>query len=330
MILIFAAKLLHFLRLTIMNLYSYISKTSHLFAHIRKNTYLCNNFTNKKLYSMKEHIVYDIDRIAREEVVIANVNSLPVTYASEPFLSPDLIITINNCGQANTIYDMQPVVFKQYDIAVILPNHIIGYGNCTADYNVTVIAIAKAFYNELVHRDSFRDYLKYKTKPNFQLTEDQYHKIITILNTLRIIVDSEHPKRHETLANLLDILFYTLTRYRGEENLEKEESRTIHIFHSFYDLLIKNYHCQHKIDWYAQQLCLTPKYLSAIIRQITNKSAAKWIDEILILHAKRLLHTRRDMNVQQIAYELGFKENATFCRFFKDQTGLRPSEYRKK
>ena len=94
-------------------------------------------------------------------------------------------------------------------------------------------------------------------------------------------------------------------------------------------LLIKNYHCQHKVDWYAQQLCLTPKYLSAIIRQISGKSAAKWIDEILILHAKRLLHNRRDMNVQQVAYELGFKENATFCRFFKDQTGLRPSEYRK-
>lgn len=278
---------------------------------------------------MKKHIVYDIDRIAREEVVIANVNSLPVTYASEPFLSPDLTITINNCGQSNAIYDMQPVVFKQHDIAVILPSHIIGYGNCTADYNVTVIAIAKAFYNELVHRDSFRDHLKYKTKPNFHLSEEQYHKIITILNTLRIIVDSEHPKRHETLANLLDILFYTLTRYRGEENLEKDESRTTHIFHSFYDLLIKNYHCQHKIDWYAQQLCLTPKYLSAIIRQITSKSAAKWIDEILILHAKRLLHTRRDLTVQQVAYELGFKENATFCRFFKDQTGLRPSEYRK-
>lgn len=132
---------------------------------------------------MKEHIVYNFDKIVREEVVITNVNSLPVTYASEPFLSPDLIITINNCGQANTIYDMQPVVFKQYDIAVVLPNHIIGYGNCTADYNVTVIAIAKAFCNELVHRDSFRDYLKYKTKPNFHLSEEQYHKIITILNT---------------------------------------------------------------------------------------------------------------------------------------------------
>lgn len=278
---------------------------------------------------MKEHIVYNYELIVQKEVVIAEVNSLPVTYRSEPFMSPDLTITINNCGQANAIYDMQPVMFKQYDIAVVLPSHIIGYGNCTEDYNATIIVIAKAFYDELVHRESFKDYLKYKTKPNFHLTEEQYNKIVTILNTLRIIVNSEHPKRHETLANLLDILFYTMTRYRGEENLEKDDSHGTYLFNTFYDLLINNYKTQHKIEWYAKQLCLTSKYFSKTIHQITGKSAAKWVDEILILHAKRLLHTRRDLTVQQIAYELGFKENATFCRFFKDQTGLRPSEYRK-
>ena len=195
---------------------------------------------------------------------------------------------------------------------------------------VTVIAIAKDFFDELIHRDSFRDYLKYQTNPTFQLSEEQYHKIVTILNTLRIIVNSKHHKRHETLANLLDILFYTLTRYRGEENKPGlHESRNSFIIHAFYDLLVNNYKTQHKIDWYGEQLCLTPKYLSSIIKKTTNKSAAAWIDEILILHAKRILHTRRDLTVQQVAYELGFKENATFCRFFKDQTGLRPSEYRK-
>jgi AraC-like DNA-binding protein len=276
---------------------------------------------------MKEHVVYDYHRIEQEEVVIADERSLPVT--SEAYMSPNLTIGLNHSGTAHSLYDMQSVEFKKHDIAVVLPGHVISNGQSSEDYKVTLIIISKAFYEELVHRVAFRDYLKYKTTPNFQLSDEQYNKVITILNTLQLIVDSEHPKRHETLANLLDILLYALTRYRGEENLEKEESRTTHIFHSFYDLLIKNYHCQHKIDWYAQQLCLTPKYLSAIIRQITNKSAAKWIDEILILHAKRLLYTRRDLTVQQVAYELGFKENATFCRFFKDQTGLRPSEYRK-
>lgn len=275
---------------------------------------------------MNKHLVYDSERIEKEEVVIADVQSLPVTNVSDPFISPNLTISLNHSGEAQTLYDMRPVEFKLHNMAVVLPDHIIGQGNTTEDYRVTLIIVAKSFYEELINRESFSDYLKYKTKPNFQLSEEQYNKVVTILNTLRLVCNSDHPKRHELLANLLDILFYALMRYRGEE---KEEARSTHLFNSFYNLLIKNYHCQHRIEWYALQLCLTSKYLSSSVCQTTGKSAAKWIDEILILHAKRLLSTRRDMTVQQIAYELGFKENATFCRFFKEQTGLRPSEYRK-
>lgn len=276
---------------------------------------------------MKKHQVYDYNRIELEEVVMADEHSLPTT--TEAYMSPNLTIALNISGSAQSYYDMNLVEFTERNIAVILPDHIISNNNYSEDYKVTLIIISRAFYEELVHRESFRDYLKYNTKPNFLLNEDQYQKVQTFLNTLRIIVESRHPKRHETLANILDILFYALMRYRGEEKTERFVSHSTHLFNSFYNLLINNYHTYHKVDWYAQQLCLTPKHLSTSIRKTTNKSAAKWIDEVLILHAKRLLHTRHDMTVQQIAYELGFKENATFCRFFKDQTGLRPSEYRK-
>ena len=278
---------------------------------------------------MKKHLVYNAEKIEQQEVVIEDVHSLPVTDISEPFISPNLTISLNHSGTAHTLYDMQPVEFKFHNIAVVLPNHIIGQGYTTEDYRVTLIIVAKSFYEELITRESFKDYIKYNTIPNFQLNEEQYDKINIILNTLRLICNTEHPKRHETLANLLDILFYALMRYRGEEKQVKEETRNMYLFNTFYDLLINNYHCQHKLDWYAQELCLTPKYLSSVIRNTTGKSAAKWIDEVIILHAKRLLQTRHDMNIQQVGYKLGFKENANFCRFFREQTGLRPSEYRK-
>lgn len=279
---------------------------------------------------MEKHPIYDSNRIETEEVVIVDEYSLPVSANTEPLISPNLTITLNHRGIAYSDFDMQSIEFKPYDIAVVLPDHIISNGDYTEDYQITLVIVRRSFYEELVNRESFSSYLKYKTKPNFHLSEEQYDKVIFILNTLRLICNCKHPKRHEMLANVLDILFYALTHYRGEEAQEdKEETRSSHIFNSFYDLLIKNYHCQHKIEWYAKQLCLSPKYLSAIIRDITGKSAAKWIDQVLILHAKRLLQTRLDMTVQQISYELGFKENATFCRFFKDQTGLRPSEFRK-
>ena len=277
---------------------------------------------------MNKHAVLEHQRIEQQKVVIADEHALPVTLASEVFICPNLIISLCHRGSMRAEVDMQPVEFHRHDIAVVLPDHIIGNGLCSEDYSITLIIIARSFFEELTNREAFMGFLRYKNCPNYHLNEEQYKQITTILATLRLVVEIEHPKRIESIANLLDILFYALTDYRGDEQLNKEDKRNTHLFNSFYDLLIDNYHLQHEIEWYAQKLCLTPKYFSGVIRQITGKSAAKWINEVLILQAKRLLTTRRDMTVQQIAYELGFKGNATFCRFFKDQTGLRPSEYR--
>lgn len=279
---------------------------------------------------MSKHAVSDYQRVELEKIVIADENALPVTLASEVFISPNFAISLCHSGSCSADFDMQPVKFNRHDIAVLLPDHIIGYGECTADYSITLIIIDRSFYDQLINREAFRGFLKYKNQPNYHLNEEQYQQITTILATLRLVVKIPHPKRIESIANILDILFYALTDYRGEDILSKEEKNNTYLFNVFYDLLIDNYHQQHNIAWYAEKLCLTPKYFSSVIRQMTGKSAAQWINEILILHAKRLLYTRRNMNVEQIAYELGFKSNATFCRFFKEQTGLRPSEYRDK
>ena len=276
-----------------------------------------------------KHTAFEYQRVEQEKVVIADEHALPIKLASDVFISPNFAISLCHSGSCSAEFDMQPIEYHQHDIAVMLPDHIIGNGKCTEDYSITMIIIARSFYEELIHRESFRGFLKYKNRPNYHLNDEQYKQVTTILATLRLVVEIDHPKRIESIANILDILFFALTDYRGKEYFDKEEKRNTYLFNSFYDLLIDNYRQQHEIGWYAEKLCLTPKYFSGVIRQITGKSAAQWINEILILHAKRLLTTRRDLNIQQIAFELGFKGNANFCRFFKDQTGLRPSEYRK-
>ena len=279
---------------------------------------------------MNKHAVLELEQVKQEKVIMTDESALPVTLENEIFVSPNFVISLCHAGSCQADFDMQPIEFKQHDIAVMLPDHIIGYGKCSEDYSTTMIVIDRAFFDELTNRESFRGYLKYKYHPNYHLNDEQYSQITTILATLRLVVEIHHPKRTESLANLLDILFNALTDYRGDESLDMMGGRNTNLFNMFYDLLIKNYKQQHEIAWYAEKLCLTPKYFSGVIRQITGKSAAQWIDDMLILHAKRLLYTRRDMNIQQIAFELGFKGNANFCRFFKDQTGLRPSQYRKK
>ena len=79
--------------------------------------------------------------------------------------------------------------------------------------------------------------------------------------------------------------------------------------------------------FYADKLCLTPKYLSKLIKQASGRSAPDWIDEFVILEAKNLLKYT-DLAIKEIVYKLHFPNQSVFFKFFKAHTGLTPSDYR--
>lgn len=77
----------------------------------------------------------------------------------------------------------------------------------------------------------------------------------------------------------------------------------------------------------ADLLCVTPKYLSQVIRNVSGKLAGKWITDFVILEAKALLKGGK-LTIQQIADNLNFANQSFFGRWFKDNVGMSPSEYR--
>ncbi|MBQ7258890.1 MAG: AraC family transcriptional regulator [Paludibacteraceae bacterium] len=275
----------------------------------------------------KNHPVREEERIEQRGVVVVEVGSMPS--GERPFQTETMVIGLCLAGFATFDYDMQSKKFVPNDIGVTLPNHLFTYCTTSSDYKALLIIVSKPFYDRLIHHESFMDYRKYYYKPACHVTDEQFEKVMDIVRVIRLVSDLNHPKRTETLENLLDLFFYALTRCRGEEGKKSDtETRNEQLFSSFYDLLIANYQEHHDLAWYAGKLSLSPKYFSNLIRQTTEKSAMEWINIVLVMQAKKLLRTRRDMTVQQVAYELGFNENASFCRFFHRETGLRPKEYR--
>jgi AraC-like DNA-binding protein len=73
---------------------------------------------------------------------------------------------------------------------------------------------------------------------------------------------------------------------------------------------------------------LTPKYFATVIKRTTGIAASEWINRYVLIEAKWLLHHERGQSIQQIAYQLGFTEQASFSRFFKSYEGKTPKEYR--
>ena len=73
----------------------------------------------------------------------------------------------------------------------------------------------------------------------------------------------------------------------------------------------------------------SPKYLSSVVKEVSGKTAARWIDESVILEAKALLKYS-GMSIQEIAYHLNFSTQSFFGKYFKQHTGTSPSRYKRK
>lgn len=119
----------------------------------------------------------------------------------------------------------------------------------------------------------------------------------------------------------------SLNEADAKPDLVKPMNRKEQIFHDFLTLLEKFYSQERSISFYADRMCLTPKYLSTIIKDVSGKHGMQWIDEYVTLEAKALLRNS-DLSVKQVSDQLNFPSQSMFGRFFKKMTGYSPKQYK--
>jgi len=121
----------------------------------------------------------------------------------------------------------------------------------------------------------------------------------------------------------------TIQRYLAAhpEAEERIHSRANTYFRRFLGSLNEHYKEERSVGFYARELCITPKYLTTLVKRISQKSVSEWIELYVILEAKTLLKYS-GMSVQEIAYTLNFPNQSFFGSYFKRNTGMSPSQYK--
>ena len=109
---------------------------------------------------------------------------------------------------------------------------------------------------------------------------------------------------------------------------EKHQSRQEQVFNQFIQLVNQYASQERNVSFYADKLCLTPRYLNSLIWQASNRTVMDWINEAVIIEAKVLLEYSNKL-IYQIADELNFPNTSFFCKFFKRMTGMTPLAYQK-
>lgn len=157
-----------------------------------------------------------------------------------------------------------------------------------------------------------------------------YHRLITASNA--IYRDSENLYREAIAQNLLQIFFLDtydkVQRYFTEEQINGS-NRKEELFKKFINLVHTYCTTQRDVAFYADQLCISTRYLSAITKQVAEDSAKEIIDENLILELKMALQST-GMSLKEIADKYRFPDQSFFGRYFKKHTGMSPKEYRAK
>ena len=121
--------------------------------------------------------------------------------------------------------------------------------------------------------------------------------------------------------------FFDIIRQNKTTSMQQQRSREREIFDLFISLVSRDNGGGKKIKHYADEMCLSERYLGLVVRQVSTFTAKTWIDRAVITHAKvLLLHT--ELSVSQIASRLDFPNDSFFCKFFRRMTGISCMEYR--
>lgn len=106
------------------------------------------------------------------------------------------------------------------------------------------------------------------------------------------------------------------------------ESKRFKDFIQYQQLITQYYTESHNVKDYAKKLSISYKYLNDVCKQIGNKTAKAFLDNWLLLEAKRNISENKYTS-QEIAYQMGFKEPSNFIRFFKKFTNMTPNQFQK-
>lgn len=293
------------------------------------------NLAKKKLNS--EEFLEFTQNLKQYGLVVKKIeeNDKLSLLSSSPIKADVFTIAVIKNGEGNIIINNSEYMIFDNSLAVILPNHIL-----KTDENkfkqicgYTIILSMDFLLNIQIKTEYIIPiFLKFYNTPVISIT-DRERDIISKYLDLLCIEKDENSNRFSSLiySGITTSLIYVLSEIfdsKIEYKINEYKSKSsVKIFKEFLLLAIKEFKTHREITYYAKELCITPKYLSTIIKEISNIKASKWIEMLVITESKNLLQYS-DMTIQEIGYSLNFANPSFFGAYFKKYTGSTPGEYR--
>ena len=293
--------------------------------HALKNV----NLLDVSAMSVNEELIsYNDDEL----VIVDNLREIPHLEGGKIDFN---IVAACVAGRMRLDVSGQPITVNAQQIFVCHPHVVLSNLMISPDFECKVMCLSDRLLRSILQSQMLLwNNMLYK----------QHYCIIDIptgrfglYNELRYQwLNEDNPFRREILVSLLRVALLELCHHlmNNEPNAAEDSplegnSRMEALFYQFLVNIARRRIKKLSVSEYAEELCITPKYLSTICRTVSGKSPTEWISEYVVEDITYYLKNT-ELTAAQICLELGFPNASFFGKYVREHLGMSPNEYRKK
>lgn len=244
-----------------------------------------------------------------------------------------LLIILCTRGSGRIGIDLREYDVKENTLIVIQPKNYISLSKYEPGSEANIVACSIHVVEDVLPKltDLLPLLLHHRTAPVSYLTAEESESINNFFQFLHEQLQKERTPfvQRKVMCLLQASLFEMMDiQHRRQGDTLFTRSRKEEIMARFIISVSENFRAHREVNWYAQKLCITSKHLSAVAKETSGRTAGEWIESYVTMEAKMLLKTT-DLTIQQISAQLNFANQSFFGKYFKHQTGMSPTAYRR-
>ena len=298
-----------------------------------------NKFTLSKVKEL--FLKDDIISIGDDFILARQTNNVDLELLRFPSRIDGFVAAYCRKGHFKCTINLTEYEIHDGMLAVNIPNNIIQLEPAEQDdelVELTILAVSPQYMTTLSSDlgKIFVDAINMLQSPIMKMLPEEVDLSVQYFQLIDNVINTDSEYRNDSVSYLLTSIFYLIggmlmKRLVAEaENDEKTPStRHKRVFEMFIELVERYHNKERSVSFYADKLCISSKYLSQIIKNVSGYSAPDIINKYVILEAQHLLR-HSDLSVKEIADQLNFPNQSFFYKYFKAHTGCTPNAYRQK
>ena len=273
----------------------------------------------------------------KDQIAILNARLFGRDTVSELFAIDAFAIGYTTQGYSVFEFNNERYRLEPDKVFILAPTHYCRLIECSSDYTVRLLMLDSNGHNLSIHLNYLvksERWIQTYFKPVLKLNKEESKRMKTCLDRIaEEITRPECPNRTAILKLAATWHHVELDNIMQEHMDDKSDNskpltRQQVLARQLYRLVVNNYRKEHQVKYYSGQMCLTSQYLNQITTSIFGKTLSAIISDLLFSTARSMI-LASEMSIQEIADELGFADQASFCKFIKKTSGVSPSNMRK-